>query len=275
MNGFRGLLRVFFEPGRFEPGRTVTALLVMAGFFLLWELGCRVFEAPVFILPSPSVIVARFAEDPALFAEHTFSTLRYCLTGFFLAFVVGLLAAIGIVYSKFLENTLYTLLVALNSIPKITLAPLFIIWMGTGSAPKVAVSMTIALWAVVIDAVLGLRSVEPEALDMARSMRASRLPVLWKIRFPAALPAIFAGTKVAISMALVGVIVGEFVTTDVGLGFAIMWGQGNFDIPMVYVSIVILGIMGTLLFYLIDTIERWVIPWHVSQRSDTVGHGGA
>lgn len=268
MNGLAGLLRLFSG-----SSRTGSALMVVAGFFLLWEAGCRVFEAPVFILPPPSLVFARFAEDPALFAEHTFNTLLYCLIGFGLALLVGLLVAVGIVYSKLLENTLYTLLVALNSIPKITLAPLFIIWMGTGSAPKIAVSMTIALWAVVIDAVLGLRSVEPDVLDMARSMRASRLQVLWKIQFPAALPAMFAGTKVAISMALVGVIVGEFVTTDVGLGFAIMWGQGNFDIPMVYVSIIILGVLGTLLFYLVDMIERMTIPWHVSQRAEIVGRG--
>ena len=270
MNALTALLRAMSG-----TGRAGSAFRVVAGFFLLWEAGCRVFEAPVFILPPPSLVFLRFADDPALFAEHTANTLFYCLFGFGLAFAVGLAIAVGIVYSKFLENTLFTLLVSLNSIPKITLAPLFIIWMGTGSAPKVAVSMTIALWAVVIDTVLGLRSVEPDVLDMARSMRASKLQVLWKIRFPAALPAMFAGTKVAISMALVGVIVGEFVTTDVGLGFAIMSGQGNFDIPMVYVSIIILGVLGTLLFYLVDMLERLVIPWHVSQRAEAVGPGSA
>jgi NitT/TauT family transport system permease protein len=185
---------------------------------------------------------------------------------------VGVLAAIGIVYSRFLENTLYTFLVSLNSIPKIALAPLFIIWMGTNLSSKVAISMLIALFAVVIDTVLGLRSVDPEVLDMAKSMRARPLQVLWKIRFPSALPAMFAGMKVAISLALVGAIAGEFVASSVGLGYVILTAQGMMQTTRVFAAVVLLGVLGTLLFYAVSLVEYFAIPWHVSQRSGAGGH---
>ena len=152
--------------------------LVLLGFFGLWEAGVRAFDTPGYLLPAPTVILAEFLNEPLWYGVHAAYTVGACLMGFGLALVIGILMAIGIVYSRILENTLYTLLVSLNSIPKIALAPLFIIWMGTGTASKVAVAMLIALFSIVIDTVLGLRSVEPDALDLSRSMRASPMQIL-------------------------------------------------------------------------------------------------
>jgi NitT/TauT family transport system permease protein len=146
-----------------------------------------------------------------------------------LAAVLGVLAAIGIVYSKFLDRTLYSLLVAMNAVPKVALAPLFVIWMGTGTMPKVAIAMLIAIFPILIDTVLGLRSTDPDMLDMARVNHASRAKILWKVRLPNALPSIFAGMKVGVSFALVGTIVGEFVAGEAGLGHVILVAQGSFD----------------------------------------------
>jgi NitT/TauT family transport system permease protein len=246
--------------------RSLSVTLVIAGFFLVWEIGVRLSGVPNYILPAPSEIAVELASDPLWYARHAAYTIGSCLLGFFLALVIGILAAIGIVYSRILENTLYTLLVSLNSIPKIALAPLFIIWMGTGAISKVAISMLIALFAIVIDTVLGLRSVDPDVLDLTKSMRATPLQVLWKVRFPTALPAMFAGMKVAISLALVGAIAGEFVASQVGLGYAILTAQGMFQTTRVFAAIVLLGVLGTVLFYLVNLVERWVVPWHVSQR---------
>jgi NitT/TauT family transport system permease protein len=246
--------------------RAWSVTLVMAGFFLFWELCVRIAGVPNYILPTPSEIAVELASDPLWYARHAAYTVGACLLGFFIALALGVLAAIGIVYSRVLESTLYTLLVSLNSIPKIALAPLFIIWMGTGTSSKVAISMLIALFAIVIDTVLGLRSVDPDVLDLTKSMRASPFQVLWKVRFPTALPAMFAGMKVAISLALVGAIAGEFVASQVGLGYAILTAQGMFQTTRVFAAIVLLGVLGTILFYLVNLIERWVVPWHVSQR---------
>lgn len=248
--------------------RATSVTLVIGGFFLFWELCVRLLSVPNYILPAPSEIAVELASNPLWYGRHAVFTIGSCMLGFFMALVVGVLAAVGIVYSKVLENTLYTLLVSLNSIPKIALAPLFIIWMGTGTSSKVAISMLIALFAIVIDTVLGLRSVDPEVLELTKSMRATPLQVLWKVRFPTALPAMFAGMKVAISLALVGAIAGEFVASQVGLGYAILTAQGMFQTTSVFASVVLLGVLGTVLFYLMNLIERLVVPWHVSQRSE-------
>ncbi len=253
--------------------RARSVALVILGFFLFWEVCVRLLKVPNYILPAPSEVFREIASDPLWYVNHAAYTVGACLLGFGLALILGVAAAIGIVYSRVLENTLYTLLVSLNSIPKIALAPLFIIWMGTDLSSKVAISMLIALFSIVIDTVLGLRSVDPDILGMSRSMRASPLQVLWKIRFPTALPFMFAGMKVAISLALVGAIAGEFVASQVGLGYVIMTGQGMFQTTRVFAAIVLLGVIGTILFYMINLIERIVIPWHVSQRGGHGGHG--
>ncbi len=248
-------------------------LLVIIGCFLVWEAAVDIFQVPDYILPKPSAILAELASDPAWYAMHASYTVGACLLGFFFAVVIGIAAAIGIVYSRILETTLFTLLVSLNSIPKIALAPLFIIWMGTNVSSKVAISTLIALFSIVIDTVLGLRSVDAEALAMAKSMRATPWQTLTKIRFPAALPSVFAGMKVAISLALVGAIAGEFVSSQAGLGYVILTAQGNFQITRVFAAVVLLGALGTLLFYLISLSERLTIPWHVSLRGETPGGG--
>lgn len=245
--------------------RDVVAVLIAA--LILWEVGVWIFQPSPLILPAPTAIVAAFMETPGLFLRHLGFTLAMTSLGFALAVALGVALAVGIVYSPLLERTVYTLLVALNSIPKVALAPLFVIWMGTGAEPKVAIALMLAIFPVVIDTVLGLRSVDPDMLHLARVSRASPWAVLFKIRFPCALPSLFAGMKVAISFALVGAIVGEFVAGSQGLGFQILLAQGQFDTVRVFVSLMLLGIVGTILFFLVDFAERLLLPWHVSQRA--------
>jgi NitT/TauT family transport system permease protein len=246
--------------------RTITVLAILIGVFGCWEIIVRALGIPSYILPAPSAVFVELGTHPAWYFNHTMETLYTTTLGFCLALAVGVVAAIGIISSKWIENTLYTLLVSLNSIPKIALAPLFIIWFGTGSESKVAVSFLIALFAIVIDTVLGLRSADPDALDLMRTLRGTPFQTLWKVRFPNALPHVFAGMKVAISLALVGAIAGEFVASQEGLGYVIITSQSMFQTVRVFAAIVLLGVAGTLLFYLVEIIERVVCPWHVSQR---------
>ncbi|MFC3205543.1 ABC transporter permease [Aquamicrobium soli] len=238
----------------------------LAACVLLWEVAVRLLGVREFLFPAPSTIIMEILNYPGFFARNALYTLLVTLVGFAIALSLGVALAVGIVYSRLLENTLYSLLVALNSIPKVALAPLFVIWLGTEMAPKIAIAVTIAIFAIVVDTVLGLRSVDPETLNMARAARANEWQILRKIRFPSALPSLFAGMKVAISFALVGALVGEFVAGSQGLGHAILLAQGMFDTPRVFASIVILGLMGTILFYLVDALERYMLPWHASHR---------
>jgi len=258
-----------------SESRTRDVLLVLAVSIAIWELAVQILAPSPLILPAPSAIAQEFMTTPGVFIRHLGFTLAVTVAGFLLALILGVALAVGIVYSRFLERTVYTLLVALNSIPKVALAPLFVIWLGTGTEPKLAVAVMLAIFPIVIDTVLGLRSVDPDMLNLARASKASPWQMLFKIRFPCALPSLFAGMKVAVSFALVGAIVGEFVAGGHGLGFQILVAQGQFDTPRVFVSLLLLGIMGTVLFYGVDFAERVCLPWHVSQRTQaggTLGH---
>ena len=241
-------------------------ILSALGLIVLWELAVDFLRVPSFLVPAPSRVIGEILKNPMWYWGHTYYTLLATVLGFALAVIIGVVLAVIIVYSRAAEQTIYAALVALNSIPKVAIAPLFIIWVGTGFPSKVTMAAVIALFAIVIDTVLGLRSLDPELLDLARSMGARPRGILFKIRFPNALPSIFAGMKVAISLALVGTIVGEFVAASSGLGYVIVTAQSTFDTARIFASLLILAVMGTILFFLIDLLERWVLPWHVSQR---------
>jgi NitT/TauT family transport system permease protein len=258
-----------------RTARIRTIIAVFVATVVVWEFACRAFQLPEVLLPSPSLVFADMAKSTDWIFVHASYTLIATLLGFGLAVVFGVALAVAIVYSPFLERTLYTLLVAFNSLPKVALAPLFIIWMGTGMTPKVAIALVIAIFAIVIDMVLGLRSVDPDMLDLAKTCNASPVQTLIKIRFPNALPSLFAGMKVAIGLALVGAIVGEFVAADRGLGYVIQSAQGMFDTTRMFSGLVILGLLGTVLFFIIDLAERWMLPWHVSRRADHVVRAGS
>lgn len=258
-----------------RTARMRTIVSVLLATILVWEVICQVFALPTVLLPAPSLVFADMAKSTDWIFIHASYTLFATLLGFGLAVVFGVAIAVAIVYSPFLERTLYTLLVAFNSLPKVALAPLFIIWMGTGMSPKVAIALVIAIFAIVIDMVLGLRSVDPDMLDLAKTCNASPLQTLMKIRFPNALPSLFAGMKVAIGLALVGAIVGEFVAADRGLGYVIQSAQGMFDTTRMFTGLVLLGFLGTVLFFLIDLAERLMLPWHVSRRAEGVVRAGS
>ena len=239
---------------------------------LAWEFAVRALGVKPILLPPPSKIALEIASAPMFYLRQSGDTLLTTVSGFVLAVILGCGLAIGIVYSRLLERVAYTLLVALNSLPKVALAPLFVIWMGTGVQPKIAIAVMLAIFSIVVDMVLGLRSVDPDILAMAYVSRARPLAVLWKIRLPNALPTLFAGMKVAVSFALVGAIVGEFVAGSDGLGTVILIAEGQFDTTRVFAALVLLGLLGTLLFYLVEAVEARLLPWHPSHRAR---HGNA
>lgn len=241
--------------------RSLSPLLATVVFVLLWEGLVDLFGVRPILLPAPHLILAEIAAFPLWFLENTLYTLAITFAGFVTAVVVGIAFAVAIVESPPFERMVFPLFVALNSVPKVAIAPLFIIWLGTGAEPKIAITTLIAVFAVVIDAALGLRSVSPDILDLARVLHGSRLKVLWRIKLPCALPSLFAGLKVAMSLALVGAIVGEFVSSQRGLGYIILSAQGNFDTPRVFAAICILSLLGFVLIAVLNMIEKAALPW--------------
>jgi NitT/TauT family transport system permease protein len=240
-------------------------------FVVIWEFGVRLGNVPAYLLPPPTAIFKSLVNDWKVIYLNIFPTLIAIIGGFALSVVIGIPLATVIVFSRFAERMLYPPMIASQAIPKVAIAPLFVVWMGFGVMPKVWIAFLIAFFPVVIDTVVGLRSVQPEMLQLGRSMGGGTLRVFLKLRLPNALPNIFAGLKVAIALAVVGAITGEFVGSQSGLGYLLTSASGQMDTALVFAVLVTISVIATLLFMIIERVEKLVIPWHSSMRSRTVG----
>ena len=238
---------------------------------VVWEFGVRLGNVPAYLLPPPTAVFASLVNDWKVIYLNTFPTLIAILGGFALSVVIGIPLATVIVFSRLAERMLYPPMIASQAIPKVAIAPLFIVWMGFGVMPKVWIAFLIAFFPVVIDTVVGLRSVQPEMLQLGRSMGGGTLRVFLKLRLPNALPNIFAGLKVAIALAVVGAITGEFVGSQSGLGYLLTSASGQMDTALVFAVLVTISVIAMLLFMIIEAVEKLVIPWHSSMRSRNVG----
>ena len=245
-----------------RPGWLIVILIV------LWDLGIRVFKIPPYLVPNPlSVVKTLFSEWPMLMRE-ALPTLYATLGGFALSALIGVPIAMWIAYSRLVESFVYPLLVFSQSIPKVAIAPLFVVWFGFGVVPKVIAAFLLGFFPVVVSTVQGFKSVEPDVIDLARSMGASPFKIFLKFRLPQALPSIFSGLKVSVTLAVVGAVVGEFVGSNSGLGYVLQKANGTFDLPLMFAALTILSTIGVLLFLVIERVERWMLPWHASQRHD-------
>lgn len=232
----------------------------------LWDLAIRIFGIPAYLIPPPAKVIGQLVEQwPMLLAESWFTT-EATIWGFLLSIAVGVPIAMVIAYSRVVESYVYPLLVFSQSVPKVAIAPLFVVWFGFGILPKVITAFLLGFFPVVVSTVMGFKSVESDMLDLARSMGASRLQTFFKISLPAALPAMFSGLKVSVTLAVVGAVVGEFVGSNSGIGYVLQVANGNFDLPLMFAGLVLLSVIGVLLFAVVDLIERMMIPWHASQR---------
>lgn len=233
---------------------------------VIWDLAVRAFSIPTYLLPGPLKVLEVLIEQWEPLAIQTMWTSGAILAGFALAAVVAIPLAMLIVVSPVLERLLYPPMVATQSIPKIALAPLFVVWFGFGVWPKVAVAFLIAFFPVVVDTIVGLRSIDPAMVQLARSMGASPTRIFLKMRLPHALPSIFGGLKVASTLAVVGALTGEFIGSDRGLGNLLVQASGMLNTPLLFATLVVLSVLAMLFFYAVEALERVLIPWHVSQR---------
>lgn len=241
-------------------------LVVIAGVLLVWELGVRLFGVPAYLLPPPSAIARRIVVDYRLVAINTWVTLGEVLAGYGLAIVVSIPLAAILSQFRVVENAIYPTLVASQTIPKVAIAPILVVWFGFGLLPKILIAFLICFFPIVVDTMTGFRSVPREVIWLARSMGASQWKTFMKIRIPAALPNIFAGLKVASTLAVVGAVVGEFIGADRGLGYQLIVANGLMDVQLSFAVLVALSLLGIVLYAAIDLLERLALPWHVSHR---------
>jgi NitT/TauT family transport system permease protein len=240
----------------------------IAGLVLGWELLCRTARIPVWLLPAPSVIARETWSWADRIPAHGWVTLYETLGGFACSVLVGIPIAVAIVYSPLLRRVIYPVLLALNSVPKIALAPLFLIWIGHGVVTNVMVATIVAFFPMVVNTATGLESVEPELLQLTRSLHASTFQVFWKVRLPWALPHIFSGMKVAMSLAVIGAVVGEFVGSDRGLGYLILVASSNLNTAVVFGVMAALSALGIGVFWAVVAAEQLVCPWYLHPDRD-------
>jgi NitT/TauT family transport system permease protein len=238
-------------------GPTVT-LLALIG---LWEVLARWSGVPSWLLPAPSAIGDAMIDWRAELASHFMVKLYEVLVGFALSIVVSIPLAVAVVYSPFLQNTIYPILLALQSMPKVAIAPLLVLWIGFGALPKILVVFLVCFFPIVVSTASGLSSVPPALIDLIRSLSATSYQTFIKIRFPTALPHIFVGFKIAITFAVIGAVIGEFVGSDQGLGYLILISTSQSRTPLAFGALLLLTIMSIVLYYAVEFVERLVVPW--------------
>jgi NitT/TauT family transport system permease protein len=246
-------------------GRTtlgwLAPLATFAALLVAWHAATRVFDWPIWLVPSPLDVADSTWEYRSLLPRQFWVTLLESLAGFGLAAAIGIPLAVLIASSRFLERTIYPVLLGLNAVPKIAIAPILVLWMGFGYGPKVVVTFLLCVFPVVISTATGLRSTPPEYVELVRSLEASEFDVFRRVRFPAALPHVFVGLKVAISLAVIGAVIGEFVGADAGLGHVIIASGSNVDTSLAFAAMVLLAVMSVVLFYALVALERLLVPW--------------
>lgn len=236
-------------------------LATLALLVLAWHVATRIFDWPRWLVPSPVDVWNALREEREILPGHFGRTLYETLAGFGLAILGGIPLAVAIAYSRFLERTIYPVLLALNAVPKIAIAPILILWMGFGVGPKVVVTLLLCIFPIVISTAAGLKSTPPELVELVRSLDASPLQSFVKLRFPASLPHVFVGLKVAISLAVIGAVIGEFVGAEKGLGYVIIASGGNVNTSLAFAAMVLLALMSIVLFYALVALERLLVPW--------------
>ncbi|MGW2118228.1 ABC transporter permease [Streptomyces zhihengii] len=243
--------------------------LLLACFAAWWAIAAAEIVEP-YLVPSPGATLDVLTSKADYIAQHTWVTTYETLLGFVIAVAVGVLAAVVMVYSATVEKTLYPILLFAQVVPKIAIAPLFVVWLGFGITPKILIAVLIAFFPVVISMVTGLKAVDPEMLQLSATMGASPWQTFVKIRLPASLPHLFSGLKVAVTLAVTGAVVGEFVGANEGLGYVILQANGNLDTPMLFAGLLVMSLIGVVLFVLVEIAEKLLLPWHASRRDTGV-----
>jgi NitT/TauT family transport system permease protein len=266
------------DPGPGSPPSTAARVapylypaLTLAGLIVAWQMFTRLAGVSRLLLPAPTDIAVTLGSALPLLAHMSAITATEFLLGFGLSVAVGIPLGALLVYARPVELAVYPLLVASQTIPKAAIAPIFVVWLGAGMTSKVLIAFTIAFFPIVIDTAIGLRAAPQEVIHLVRSMGANAFQVFWFVRFPNALPNIFGGLKVASTLAVVGAIVGEFVSAEKGLGYLVLVANGELNTSLVFASVVTLSILGVVFYFLLELLERFVIRWHVSARRPETG----
>lgn len=234
---------------------------VVVALFVVWEAACALLEVPPFVLPRPSLILATGIEFHEQIAIHAVQTLFTTVVGFAAAVCGGLMIGLAIGASTLAYQTLYPLLIAFNSIPKVALVPIIVIWFGIGTVPAIITAFSIAFFPIVVNVSTGLATIEPETRDVLRSLGANRWEILTKVGIPRSMPYLFGSLKIAITLSFIGSVISETVASNKGIGYLMLSASSRFEVPLVFAGLMVVGAMGIAMFFICVAFERRMTRW--------------
>jgi NitT/TauT family transport system permease protein len=233
-----------------------------------WHFAVAYLGVPAYLLPSPSSVAQRLWQDFGYLMGHSGATVMATVGGFLLSVIVGIPLGMVLVASRVLYRAVMPLLVVSQSFPKVAIAPLIVIWFGLGFMPKILIAFSVAFFPVVVGTIAGMKALDSDMYDLARTMQAKNMKIFLRIRLPFAMPQIMSGVKVAVAFSTVGAVVAEWVGADKGLGYLLLQSNANMDTSLLFAVLFCLMAIGLVLYYAVEFCERRLIPWHVSVRAD-------
>lgn len=237
------------------------------GLFIVWELSTIVFNISPITLPAPSDVIQEFVQNFTFYISHAWITLREALLGFLLGLSIAIIMGILMAHSSVLERTLLPIAVLANVTPIMAIAPLFILWFGFGTLPKVLIAAIITFFPMLINSIMGFRSIDENHYEYMRSLHASKYEIFLKLRLPNSLPYLFSAAKTCVSLSVMGAVVGEWSGSTEGLGNVIMMASNYMQTNRMFAAIIMLAIMGITLTNIVRYLERKVLHWHVSAQN--------
>jgi NitT/TauT family transport system permease protein len=250
---------------------TLMPWLVVAGIFLVWELGCVAFDVQEFVLPRPSVVLRVLYETAGPIWYHARHTLFTTVVGFALAVLGGLLLGVVVGSSRLAYKGLYPVLIGFNSIPKVAVVPVLVVWFGVGTVPAILTAFLISFFPIAVNVATGLATLEPELEDVLRSLGARRRDILLKVGLPRSMPYFFASLKVAVTLAFVGSVISETIASNEGIGTLMIQASSSFRIPLVFAGLVVIAVMGVLLYAAFAVLERRWTGWATRKMDYATG----
>jgi NitT/TauT family transport system permease protein len=251
---------------RHRLGGYLPSVILFAAVLAIWQLAVSVVGIREYILPSPSSVLHALTSGEIPWLSHVWITTIEIVGAFLLAGVVGVALGIAIAWSETLARALVPFLVFVNTLPKVAVAPLFLLWLGYGILPNMLIGALIGFFPVVINTAVGLTQVDPEMLDLGRVFSAPKWKIFAKIRIPNAYPYILSALKVTATAAVVGAIVGEFVASQKGLGYVIITTQGSMNTPVAFAALVWISVVGLAVYGAVVLMTRWIAPWAESNN---------
>lgn len=257
----QGLVKISGLPG-------FAAIVSLAGVILLWELAVRLLNIPSYLLPAPSSIFNSFsAIGFGRWSGHLWATLRVAMMGYILSIIIAIPLAIVMMRSPLLSKTLYPLLVVIQSTPVVAVAPIIIVVLGAGDAPRVVITCLITFFPLVVSTATGLAATPPELIELSRSLRAPAFREITQIRLPFAVPYIFSALKISITLAVIGAVVAEFCASEVGIGYFIQFSTSLFKLPQAWAGLFVLAALSLILFQIVVLVQRVLFPWSLPKNT--------